>query len=333
MKKVLLSAITSLALQGLSIAQNVPTYVSSNGLQGWWSFDGNANDETGNGHDGTVNGATLTSDRNGISNAAYSFNGSNQSITVPDHDSLSFPTNIFTFSFWLNWNPNASQELAIMGKRGSMTSNFEYYINKNATTGTNPDCIFPHTWTLPGSNVYILPSVLSSNTTSGVWQHIVIAADGISLRMYKNGVLVDSTVAPTINMGNSTGNLTFGTGGGWGSTNWMNGSLDDIGIWRRALTHLEIDALYNSLSVSSQEIAPNHKVLVYPNPSSNQFTLVSDLKYIGSKFTLYDYVGKAVISGQIESEHTSMDLSGMVNGIYFLSIDEHSKQYIKVIKQ
>ena len=38
----------------------VPTYVPTNGLVGWWGFNGNANDESGNGNNGNINGATLT---------------------------------------------------------------------------------------------------------------------------------------------------------------------------------------------------------------------------------------------------------------------------------
>jgi hypothetical protein len=33
----------------------VPSYVPTNGLVGWWPFNGNANDESGNGNNGTVN--------------------------------------------------------------------------------------------------------------------------------------------------------------------------------------------------------------------------------------------------------------------------------------
>ena len=54
-------------------AQNVPSYVPTNGLVGWWPFNGNANDESGNGNDGTNNGATLTTDRFGNANSAYDF--------------------------------------------------------------------------------------------------------------------------------------------------------------------------------------------------------------------------------------------------------------------
>ena len=61
MKKVLL--ITFLLGTLLSSNAQVPNYVPSNGLVAWWPFSGNANDASGNGNNGTVNGATLTTDR------------------------------------------------------------------------------------------------------------------------------------------------------------------------------------------------------------------------------------------------------------------------------
>ena len=68
MKKILL--ITIAALPFLVSAQTISSYVPTNGLVGWWPFNGNANDESGNGNNGNVNGATLTNDRNGASNSA-----------------------------------------------------------------------------------------------------------------------------------------------------------------------------------------------------------------------------------------------------------------------
>ena len=71
----------SIFMCGKAFSQ-VPSYVPSNGLVGWWPFNGNANDESGNGNNGTVNGATLTTDRNGLTNSSYSFSSDNQNITI-----------------------------------------------------------------------------------------------------------------------------------------------------------------------------------------------------------------------------------------------------------
>ena len=55
------------------------------GLVACYPFNGNANDQSGNGYNGIVNGATLTSDRFGNPNSAYTFNGINNYIYAPDN--------------------------------------------------------------------------------------------------------------------------------------------------------------------------------------------------------------------------------------------------------
>ena len=87
MKKALLSLVTSFLIISSLLAQ-VPAYVPTNGLVGYWPFNGNANDESGNGNHGTVNGATLTTDRNGNANAAYSFDGISNFIEVINSPSI-----------------------------------------------------------------------------------------------------------------------------------------------------------------------------------------------------------------------------------------------------
>ena len=81
----------------------VPNYVPTNGLVGWWPFTGNANDLSGNNNNGVVNGATLTLDRLGNANSAYSFNGINTSIQVQSNSTLLL-TNNYTLNGWFNAN-------------------------------------------------------------------------------------------------------------------------------------------------------------------------------------------------------------------------------------
>lgn len=58
-----------------SLEAQVPAYVPTDGLVGYWPFNGNANDESGNGNDGIVNGASLEVDRFGFASSSYYFNG------------------------------------------------------------------------------------------------------------------------------------------------------------------------------------------------------------------------------------------------------------------
>ncbi|MFN9496226.1 MAG: hypothetical protein ACK570_08680, partial [Bacteroidota bacterium] len=72
-KPLYLTAVALLGLSTLGIAQTVPAYVPTDGLVGWWPFNGNANDESGNENNGVVNGPILSPDRFGISNSSYLF--------------------------------------------------------------------------------------------------------------------------------------------------------------------------------------------------------------------------------------------------------------------
>ena len=55
------------------VDDNPGSTIPSDGLLAYYPFNGNANDESGNDHHGTVNGATLSEDRNGYDNSAYNF--------------------------------------------------------------------------------------------------------------------------------------------------------------------------------------------------------------------------------------------------------------------
>jgi hypothetical protein len=80
-----------IAIVTFAATNTLPSYVPTNGLVGYWGFNGNANDQSGNGNNGTVNGATLTTDRFGNSNSAYSFDG-NDFIEIADNPTLNFTT-------------------------------------------------------------------------------------------------------------------------------------------------------------------------------------------------------------------------------------------------
>ena len=82
----------------ISVAQTIPSYLPKNGLVGWWPFNGNANDESGNNNHGSIKRATLTTDRNGKVNSAYYFNNSSY-ISVKNIPSLNNTTN-FSISVW-----------------------------------------------------------------------------------------------------------------------------------------------------------------------------------------------------------------------------------------
>ena len=80
------------------------------GLVAYYPFTGNAADSSGNGNDGTVNGATLTTDRFGNADGAYSFNGTSDYIQAPHNNALNFGTGDFTVSGWVNYSSKTGQQ-------------------------------------------------------------------------------------------------------------------------------------------------------------------------------------------------------------------------------
>ena len=71
------------------------------GLIAYYPFNGNAKDESGNNYNLENNGASLTIDRFGNINSAYSFNGTNAKLLIPKMDKADSLNN-FTISFWAN---------------------------------------------------------------------------------------------------------------------------------------------------------------------------------------------------------------------------------------
>ena len=229
----------------------VPSYVPTNGLVGWWPFNGNANDESGNGNNGTVNGATLTNDRNGNMNSAYSFDGVNDYINFGDPAAFDFSNSNFTISIWaerlqLN-NLNNYDNSFVIGK----------WDHGTATSGQNEFAIVFNISPMPVNTVgfYLENGInmegTSSNTTvlNNVWTNVTIKRNFDSVYIFINGFLNESGYIGTSQINNIGRELLLGTYfpnnpnhiSPW---NFNNAKFDDIAIWNRALTDQEINTLY-----------------------------------------------------------------------------------------
>ena len=150
-KKLLLLSFGLLMTTQMIFSQ-VPSYVPSNGLVGYWPFNGNANDLSGNGNNGEVNGATLTTDRFGNNNSAYSFDGVNDFISTSYSGILG--TNSRSVSFWYNSFTDNTDETVFTDYGGANNcgegfactlfpsnepgvDNTGSYIKSNSTTSVN----------------------------------------------------------------------------------------------------------------------------------------------------------------------------------------------------
>jgi uncharacterized protein (TIGR02145 family) len=256
-------------------SQSVPSYVPTNGLVGWWGFNGNAQDGSGNGNHGTVNGATLTTDRFGNQNGAYSFDGINNSITVADNQSLR-PSTI-SISVWVLSNNFINDGGCIISKTQPGTAQGEQYILGHDNLGSANFQIKRNSGCAPGVNWQYLNTsqntILNSN-----WEHIVCTYDGITMKFYKGSALINSFVPQPGGIDNCAGG-SLNIGRYWQSQFHYNGKIDDIGIWNRALTQYEITNLHNSQ-------LPTQTSLCLPTITTNTPTSIGiDSVLIGGNIT------------------------------------------------
>ena len=123
----------------LNVFSQVPNYVPTNGLVGYWPFNGNANDESGNGNNGTVNGATLTTDRFGNANSAYSFDGVDDYIQT-NYTGIS-GSNSRSFSLWYFTNAFGPSQTLLSYGLDDIPSNYINFWTSSSCTGIGLDWI------------------------------------------------------------------------------------------------------------------------------------------------------------------------------------------------
>ena len=88
-------------------------------LVAYYPFNGNANDETGNGHNGTVNGGILTNDRFNQQDNAYTFPNLHNNIVLDNTASMNLESG-FTLNAWVKYkNVNSG----IVGKHNCWVIN------------------------------------------------------------------------------------------------------------------------------------------------------------------------------------------------------------------
>lgn len=244
MKK--LTLIASIIIATSTFAQ-IPTYVPTNGIVGWWPFNGNANDESGNNHNlNTIGDAQSCSNRFNNLNSAYYLS------TVLNNSRLEFNQNDFniidnftqgSISFWVNIISNDISNhyfgfdnmFVVRQKHGQNTQLFIGL--KGGTTQLRLHL----NGALPSSGD--LESIQALNLNE--WYHVTYTWNGQYEKVYINGQIDNS-----INSTNSITSISnpdmfcFGSYSGVGSPT-TNSELDDIGIWNRALTACEIKNLYN----------------------------------------------------------------------------------------
>jgi len=342
MKNKLLLLAMGFALTTQTLFAQVPSYVPTNGLVGYWPFNGNANDESGNGNNGVVAGATLTSDRYGNANKAYLFNSNY--ITIPYNSSFDFTD--FTVSVWVSTSQttcgvavkqlkfsNASNEKFVMGVNNPLLStNFSVKYN-------NPSCAAGIGWQ---NNTSALPIF------NNQFHHLVGTVNGNTTKLFIDGVLVNTLVLP-YNQSSTCLGGDIQIGRDWSSfLNYFLGKIDDIGIWNRALSEQEITNLYNSANtnecltmtintgpLSTNPVTYTSSVNIYPNPANDHITIdCGNLANVsGWTIKIVNTLGQEVFSGAMNTQQYVVPLNSWTGqGMYFVKIINAQNEVVNIKK-
>lgn len=226
-----LSSITKFSMT----PRGIPSTGLESGLAGHWTFDGpkmltNVADSSGSGNNGSLIGQTSTTTVAGKLGQALQLDGINDYVNFGNNSSLNI-TGPGSISVWIrvnSWKTNYDQ---IIWKKGPGWADIHYGIIRNSTASYFVGNLSN------GTNYLGADGPRSSTITLGKWYHLAYTWDGAKAKMYTNGVETDSkdtTILPK----NEAANVLIS------SYYPLDGSVDDVRIYNRALSPTEVMQLY-----------------------------------------------------------------------------------------
>lgn len=310
--------------------------INTNGLIGYWPFEGDADDASGNDYHGIVYGAVLGIDRFDNIDNSYVFNGIDDCIAIYYDEALNINESL-TVSYWFKTvdpSPNSfSMPVAIAQTYGLRL--FYTLFNKNSNVYdimfrlfTNPDNLDSHYNNL---NFYTLTK--KCNCFDEKWHHFVgvYNHETENAYLYLDNELVDINPVGSFDFQINTVPITIGCYmklDGSGFRGFYKGQIDDVLIYTRALDETEINTLYHYFPTQNalfKSVAPQ----IYPNPSNGDFLVVFPEYLLENQKHLLKIINSA---GQILNTYTSLGdpinislKNKLPQGLYFVQIiDENT---------
>jgi len=199
------------------------------GQVAYYPFNGDANDESGNGNHGTVHGAGLTTDRCGTPESAYEFDGSGSYIAVPESflplDSVSRSVTAWIYSTDISLGEQTILQYGNQGTRELVRFGVES--GELAFRAYSDD----H---------------LSQEIEENIWYHVAFTYDGTNiLKFYVNGQVVDTQFCAGV-LNTTLGHYSESIGGGGpeGVLESFKGKIDEVRIYDYSLSNQEVADLY-----------------------------------------------------------------------------------------
>ena len=290
----------------------------SGNLIAFYPFSGNANDESGNQNNGTVFQAQLVTDRNGVSNSAYSFDGINDYIEVANNSSLNFQKSI-TADFWIIVKSFYDREEYPLS-HGNWENRWKVSITNKKIR-----------WTIKtDTGIKDLDSETELKLDS--LYNVAVTYNGADIEIYLNGRL-DAFTNFSGSLLQTDIDLMIGQVLPGNSNYNFKGILDDIRIYDYAISREEVQNLFGtptSVMEDKNNVLPHSNYLYqnYPNPFNGRAIIRFNLvKREFVKLEIYDILGKKIktlINGELNGGIHSVSWGAsndngveVSSGIYF----------------
>lgn len=247
----------AIALTGVTHAQ-MPDYLPKNDVLGYWPLNGDARDRSGNGNNLTVIGPSLKTDGVGYGSSSYLFDGEDDWMTLGK--ALVVGQQPLTISLWAKTTYNGRLGMIMAGQSCNTACEYDVSIGLNGTYLGKRGLSY-----VTPAHLATAPSAIIND---GEWHHYVVVMGSYQdysyykIRFFIDGkrIRIDS-LAGQHNWGEwkyVIPNEHFKVGNrpssGYLETT-MNGQIDDICVWGRALEDQEVQALYsNTLSAQCIQI-------------------------------------------------------------------------------
>ena len=223
-----------LAASCLTAVGQVPDYVPTDGLLGWWPLGEVSSDQSGNQLDGELIETVHTDGFNGLANSATYFNGENSCYVVEGPIPLQGD---FTFSFWIRSIIGITDFNPIMilngGSGCSINSNLEVYMGNGGLT------VASNRGTEDFSFYYY------NEIAHLEWTHITLTLTGSQMALYTNGILSQiGPIQPFVGEPQPMRIGHFNSAAFDGCDIFFEGSIDDVGFWDEALSNEQIQELF-----------------------------------------------------------------------------------------
>ena len=331
MKNKLLLLVMGFALNTQMIIAQVPSYVPTNGLVGYYPFNGNANDESGNSNNGTATNVVYSQDRFNIDYKSSLLNG-NSYVTISNSSNLQSLNNVMTISGWFKPTTFFNNQWYSLICKSNSFSPTQFSIQAGPT-GIN---------FLNNGVSYQFLTNINLNT----WYFFAIVQNQNTVNFYINNLTYTATSPGTYTYTYSTNNNMEIGRDIYGATEYSNGKIDDIGIWNRALTQDEVTSLYyaentcQSLVINTGVLSFNpptyqNTVTIYPNPANDHITIdCGNLANVsGWTIKIVNTLGQEVFSGAMNTQQYVVPLNSWSGqGVYFVKIYDASNNLVNTKK-